>query len=196
MRTIKSVAAVSATKFTLTLDKDLKNPHPVDDPVVGHGTSDLAAAISMAFRQTPPPPWSGASNWPPPIPPGPPRSRTPRTSRREIVVLANTPLNEQPGTNHPVELLAKPRHHGLQPGGDGGERIGVAMLDRTLTQAKQIGLNKGDIKSNRMVLVAQQVGRRRGSGGGRSHRRPRTPHLAPASSRSPSRCPSSSPPTR
>lgn len=81
VRTVKSVAVV-ATKVTLTLDKELKNPHPVDDPVVGHGTSDLAAAISTAFAQTRPPPWSGASNWPPPTPPGPPRSRPPWTSPR------------------------------------------------------------------------------------------------------------------
>lgn len=156
VRTIKSVAAVSATKFTLTLDKDLKNPHPVDDPVVGHGTSDLAAAISMAFRQTSPP----TVVWGIELAPANPSWATAFAAAADvpaqIVVLANTPLNEQPGTNHPVELLANHVTTVSNSGGDGSERIGVAMLDRTLTQAKQIDLNKGDIKSNRMVLVAHK----------------------------------------
>ncbi|MFC9386775.1 hypothetical protein [Streptomyces venezuelae] len=156
VRTVKAVTGVSATKFTLTLDKELKNAHPVDDPVVGNGTSDLAAAISMAFRQTPPPTvvwglevasanpsWTNAFAAAVDVP-------------AQIVVLANTPLSEQPGTNHPVELLAKHVTTVSNTGGDGSERIGVAMLDRTLTQAKQIALNKGDIKSNRMVLVAHK----------------------------------------
>ncbi|WP_306327258.1 hypothetical protein [Streptomyces venezuelae] len=156
VRTIKSVTPVSAAKFTLTLDKELKNPHPVDDPVVGHGTSELADAISTAFGQTPPP----TVVWGIELAPANPAWANAFTAAvdvpAQIVVLANTPLSEQPGTNHPVELLAKHVTAVSNTGGDGSERIGVAMLDRTLTQAKQIALNKGDVKSNRMVLVAHK----------------------------------------
>jgi len=74
----------------------------------------------------------------------------------QIVVLANTPLNEQPATNHPVALLADHVAKVSNTGGDGNERIGVAMLDPTLTQAKQIALNKGAIHDNRMVLIAHK----------------------------------------
>ncbi|MFI9111681.1 hypothetical protein [Streptomyces venezuelae] len=155
VRTVKSVAVVSS-KITLTLDEGLKNAHPVDDPVVGHGTSDLAAAISTAFAQTPPP----TVVWGIELAPANPSWTTAFAAAvdvpAQIVVLANTPLSEQPGTNHPVELLAKHVTAVSNTGGDGSERIGVAMLDRTLTQTKQIALNKGDIQSNRMVLVAHK----------------------------------------
>ena len=41
-------------------------------------------------------------------------------------------------------------------GGDGKERIGVAMLDRTLTAAAQAALNTGKVKNERMFLVAHK----------------------------------------
>ncbi|MEU9094424.1 hypothetical protein [Streptomyces sp. NPDC048428] len=153
VRTITAVTEAGG-KFTLTLDADLKIAHAVDDPVAGQGLSDLAAAISLAFRQTPPPTkvwgievafdnpvWSTALTEAEDVP-------------AQILVLANTPLNEQPSTKHPVELLAKHVTEVSNTGGDGKERIGVAMLDQTLTQAKQVALNKGSIHDNRMVLVA------------------------------------------
>ncbi|MGX1886733.1 hypothetical protein [Streptomyces sp. NPDC055287] len=155
VRTI-TAADAAGKNFTLTLDKKLKTAHAANDPVVGHGLSDLAAAISLAFRQTPPPTrvwglevaysapvWSAALTAAKDVP-------------AQIVVLANTPLNDQPSSSHPVELLAKHVIEVSNSGGDGNERIGVAMLDRTLTQDEQITLNKGAIQDNRMVLVAHQ----------------------------------------
>ncbi|MCM1945843.1 hypothetical protein NC315_10695 [Streptomyces sp. G2] len=156
VRTITAVADASGGKFTWTLDEDLKNPHAVDDPVAGLGLSDLAASISLAFRQTPPPTvvWGLAVDFTTPV------WTTAFTAAKDvpaqIVVLANTPLNEQPATNHPVALLADHVAKVSNTGGDGNERIGVAMLDPTLTQAKQIALNKGAIHDNRMVLIAHK----------------------------------------
>lgn len=156
VRTIKTVAEAAAGKFTLTLDKELKSAHAVDDPVVGLDLSELAAAISLAFRQTPPP----TKVWGIEVAFSNPVWSTALTAAEDvpaqIVVLANTPLNEQPSSKHPVELLAKHVTEVSNTGGDGKERIGVAMLDRTLTQVKQIALNKGAIHDNRMVLVAHK----------------------------------------
>ncbi|WP_327319617.1 hypothetical protein [Streptomyces sp. NBC_01235] len=154
--TITAVDDAAGGKFTLTLDKELKTAHAVDDPVVGLGLSDLAAAISLAFRQTPPP----TRVWGLEVAFDSPAWSTALTAAKDvpaqIVVLANTPLNEQPSSNHPVERLAKHVAEVSNTGGDGNERIGVAMLDQTLTQAKQIALNKGAIHDNRMVLVAHK----------------------------------------
>ncbi|MER5276491.1 hypothetical protein ABT025_12130 [Streptomyces sp. NPDC002809] len=155
VRTIKAVAD-AAGKFTLTLDEDLKSAHAADDPVVGLDLSELAAAISLAFRQTPPP----TKVWGIEVAFNNPVWSTALTAAEDvpaqIVMLANTPLNEQPSTKHPVELLAKHVIEVSNTGGDGKERIGVAMLDRTLTQDKQVALNKGAIHDNRMVLVAHK----------------------------------------
>ncbi|MER5961480.1 hypothetical protein [Streptomyces sp. NPDC002057] len=156
VRTITEVADAAGNTFTLTLDKKLDQAHAAEDPVVGLGLSDLAAAISMAFRQTPPPTvvwglevdfanpvWSEAFTAATDIP-------------VQIVVLANTPLNEQPPTSHPVELLANHVTTVSNTGGDGNERIGIAMLDPTLTQDEQIALCTGAIRSNRMFLIAHE----------------------------------------
>ncbi|WP_426367428.1 hypothetical protein [Streptomyces sp. E-08] len=158
VRTIASAGDVTGGKSTWSLDDNLTKPHAADDPVVALGLSDLAAAIALAFRQTPPPTkvwglevafdspvWTGAFTAAKDVP-------------AQIVVLANTPLNETPATSHPVDLLAKHVIEVSNSGGDGSERIGVAMLDQTLTQSKQIALNKGSIHDNRMVLVAHKSG--------------------------------------
>jgi hypothetical protein len=156
VRTVTAATDLAGGKSTWTLNNELKNAHAADDPVVALGMSDLAAAISLAFRQTPPPTrvwglgvafngpvWSTAFTAAKDVP-------------AQIVVLANTPLNEQPSTDHPVELLAKHVIEVSNSGGDGSERIGVAMLDPELTQNQQVALNKGSIHSNRMVLVAHK----------------------------------------
>ncbi|MFE7509902.1 hypothetical protein ACFU8I_01495 [Streptomyces sp. NPDC057540] len=156
VRTIAAATDVTGGKSTWTLDDNLTKPHAVDDPVIALGVSDLAASISLAFQQTPPPTkvwglevafdtpvWADAFTAAEDVP-------------AQIVVLANTPLNETPTTSHPVDLLAKHVIKVSNSGGDGSERIGVAMLDRTLTQTKQIALNKGSVHDNRMVLVAHR----------------------------------------
>ncbi|WP_395358454.1 hypothetical protein ACHGLA_01610 [Streptomyces sp. YH02] len=156
VRKITAATDLAGGKSTWTLDDELEIAHAADDPVVALGMSDLAAAISTAFRQTPPP----TRVWGLAVAHSSPVWSTAFTAAKDvpaqIVVLANTPLNEQPSTNHPVEQLAKHVIEVSASGGDGSERIGVAMLDRTLTQTKQIALNTGDIHNNRMVLVAHE----------------------------------------
>ncbi|WP_051804859.1 hypothetical protein [Streptomyces griseus] len=157
VRTVTAATDVTGGKSTWTLDRDLEKAHAAGDPVVGLGLSDLAASIALAFRQTPPPTrvwglevafespvWSTAFTAAEDVP-------------AQIVVLANTPLNEAANnTTHPVESLADHVIKVSNTGGDGSERIGVAMLDPALTQAKQVALNKGSIHDNRMVLVAHK----------------------------------------
>lgn len=115
-------------------------------------SSDLAAAIAIAFRQTPPPTriwgvqvdattpdWDGAL-------------AEVAILNVQIVVLANTPLNQANAA-----LIGKLSTHVTSvsnTGGDGKERIGVAMLDPALTAAGAAALNAGNVKNERMFLVA------------------------------------------
>ncbi|WP_435971988.1 hypothetical protein [Streptomyces sp. Qhu_M48] len=156
VRNVTEVADATGATFTLTLDEKLDKAHAAEDPVVGLGHSDLAAAISLAFRQTPPPTvvWGLAVDFDNPVWSDAFTAAT--DIPVQIVVLANTPLNEQPPSNHPVELLANHVTAVSNTGGDGNERIGVAMLDPALTQAEQIALCTGGIKSSRMFLVAHR----------------------------------------
>ena len=115
-------------------------------------STDLAAAIAIAFRQTPPPTriwgvqvdattpdWDGAL-------------AEVAILNVQIVVLANTPLNQANAT-----LVGKLATHVAtvsNTGGDGKERIGVAMLDPALTAAAAAALNAGSVKDERMFLIA------------------------------------------
>jgi hypothetical protein len=117
----------------------------------GPGT-DLAAAIAIAFRQTPPPTkiWGVQVD-----------ATTPDWDGGlaqvadldvQIVVLANTPLNQANAS-----VAGKLANHVAtvsNTGGDGKERIGVAMLDPTLTAADAAALNTGNVKNERMFLIA------------------------------------------
>lgn len=114
--------------------------------------TDLAAAIAIAFRQTPPPTriwgvqvdattpdWDGAL-------------AEVANLNVQIVVLANSPLNSANAA-----LIGKLATHVAtvsNTGGDGKERIGVAMLDPALTAAAAAALNTGGVKNERMFLVA------------------------------------------
>src|SRR5439155_7000554 len=72
----------------------------------------------------------------------------------QIVCLANMPLNN--ANQATVEKLATHVTTVSNTGGDGKERIGVAMLDRTLTAAQQAALNAGTVSNERMFLVAHK----------------------------------------
>ncbi|MFF8605528.1 hypothetical protein ACF06X_06280 [Streptomyces sp. NPDC015346] len=154
--TIRSVAQAEGGTFTWTLETALTAAHPVDDPLVWEAPNDVAVAISTAFRQTPPP----TRVWGIEVDPGAPAWADAFTEAEDlavqIVVLANTPLNGTPATNHPVELLAKHVVEVSNTGGDGKERIGVAMLDPSENQTQQVARNTGAIKTDRMVLVAHK----------------------------------------
>ncbi|MFK0224406.1 hypothetical protein ACIQUL_01450 [Streptomyces sp. NPDC090303] len=155
-RTVRSTAEGKDDHFTWTLDKPLAADHESGEQVVAQGLSDLAAAISTAFRQTPPPTrvWGvqvahASPDWSDGL-------DVAKELAVQIVVLANTPLGQDPDTDHPVELLAKHVVEVSNTGGDGKERIGVAMLDQTLTAEEQVALNKGAIHDARMVLIAHK----------------------------------------
>jgi hypothetical protein len=115
-------------------------------------STDLAAAIAIAFRQTPPPTriWgvqvdASAPDWDGAL-------AEVANLNVQIVVLANSPLNSANAA-----LIGKLATHVAtvsNTGGDGKERIGVAMLDPALTAAAAAALNTGGVKNERMFLVA------------------------------------------
>jgi len=140
-------AASSPVEFTDPADAATQ--YPSGSP----GTlTDLAAAIAIAFRQSPPPTrvwgvqvdasnpdWDGALT-------------AVAGLNVQIVALANTPLNQAN-----ADLIGKLSTHVTtvsNTGGDGKERIGVAMLDHTLTAAEAAALNTGTVKNERMFLIA------------------------------------------
>lgn len=138
--TLSNAASATATNVTLTFG------------ALPGESADLAAAIAIAFRQTPPPvriwgvqvdattpDWDGALT-------------KVANLNVQIVTLANTPLNQANDA-----LIGKLANHVAtvsNTGGDGKERIGVAMLDPALTAAEAAALNTGNVKNERMFLIA------------------------------------------
>ncbi|MFH9958482.1 hypothetical protein ACH4OX_30270 [Streptomyces roseolus] len=154
--TVKSVAPAQGNTFTWTLEAALAEDHPNGDPLVWEEPNDVAVAIATAFRQTPPP----TRVWGIEVDPATPAWGAAFTEAEDlpvqILVLANTPLNATPATDHPVELLAKHVVEVSNTGGDGKERIGVAALDPDEAQTAQVARNTGAIKTDRMVLIAHK----------------------------------------
>jgi hypothetical protein len=163
--------AEESRTFDWTLDDPLEHDHDVGTVVVAPGLSDLSAAISVAFRQTPPP----TRIWAIEVANDTPDWSTALTEAEDLAVqievFANTPLgtsedaqggaegeeeNAPEAAPHPVELLATHVDTVSNTGGDGKERIGVAMLDPTLAVKDQVDLNVGAIHTNRMVLIAHK----------------------------------------
>ncbi|MFD3565993.1 hypothetical protein [Streptomyces sp. NPDC058667] len=204
LRKVTNVTAESGGGFTHTLNEALGTAHKTGDAVIAQGLSDLAAAISIAFRQKPPPThvWGlevayDSPDWSTAL-------ATAADLPVQIVMLANTPLgnpesqtvgkekdepeegagpaqqdaegeggggaegppedeNEgedegggQTVSESPVALLAEHVDTVSNTGGDGKERIGVAMLDSTLTAQEQADLNTGTVHTDRMVLIAHK----------------------------------------
>ena len=116
--------------------------------------TNLAAAISLAFKQTPPP----VRVWGVQVAATTPDWDAALTAVSkldvQIVVLANVPLN---GSN--AALIGKLSDHVSivsNTGGDGKERIGVAALDPTLSASDAAALNTGKVKNERMFLLAHR----------------------------------------
>jgi hypothetical protein len=142
--TIVLSAAATATATVVALTFGVRPNESTD--------TDLAAAIAIAFRQAPPPTriwgvqvdattpdWDGALT-------------EVANLNVQIVALANSPLNQAN-----VALIGKLATHVAtvsNTGGDGKERIGVAMLDPTLSAAAAAALNTGEVKNERMFLIA------------------------------------------
>jgi hypothetical protein len=116
--------------------------------------TDLAAAIAVAFRQSPPPTrvWgvqvaAATPDWDAGL-------AAVANLDVQIVALANVPLN-----NNNTDLVAKLANHVATvsgTGGDGKERIGVAMLDPALSATNAAALNTGSVKNERMFLIAHK----------------------------------------
>jgi hypothetical protein len=142
-----SSAASPAAEFTNPADAIAAYPSGTPNTV-----TDLAAAIAIAFRQTPPPTrvWGvqvddGTPDWDGAL-------AAVANLNVQIVVLANTPLN--PANAALVGKLATHVATVSNTGGDGKERIGVAMLDPALTAAEAVALNTGTVQDERMFLIA------------------------------------------
>ena len=71
----------------------------------------------------------------------------------QIVVLANTPLKDAATGKTEIELLASHVSTVSTTGGDGKERIGVAMLGKGVTDPAIISAN---MSINRMVMIAHK----------------------------------------
>lgn len=147
-------SAASAANFTLTLDSPLKEARPAGADVTevpGEG-SDLARAVRIAFRQSPPP----TKVWGVPVETDRPTAWDAALAEVaklnvQFVVLADTPLN-----NANSALIGKLADHVAADLGDGKERIGVAMFDPALKADDAVKLITGAVKSERMVLVAHK----------------------------------------
>lgn len=154
---VRKVTAVTGTgPYSLTLDPALAKEHAADAAVKQTGSTELAAAIAIAFGQTPPPTriWgvqvaADGANWQEAL-------GKVATLDVQIVVLAYTPLNQ--ANEDTVRLLANHVVTTSNTGGDGKERIGVAMLDPA-DAVTASSLNTGDIRTDRMFLVASKPSR-------------------------------------
>ena len=148
VRTVKDSAA-AGTNFTLTLDTALDQPHPAGTDLQEEQDSDLLRAVRTVFRQLPPPTrvWGVQVDFDTPLW-GEALDDVGRLDV-QIVALANMPLNDT--NTATLGLLAD---HVKHADGDGKERIGVAMLDRTLSAENMVKQNAAPVKNERMVLVA------------------------------------------
>jgi hypothetical protein len=150
----RTVDKVSGTgPFKLTLSAPLALPHG-NGTAVRQPSTDLAAAIAIAFRQSPPP----TRIWGIQVAAANPDWDTALTAvanlNVQIVVLANVPLNAANAAV--VNKLATQVADVSNTGGDGKERIGVAMLDPALAAANAAALNTGAVHHERMFLVAHK----------------------------------------
>jgi hypothetical protein len=127
-------------------------PTAFTDPITANATfkGDLGDAIGMAFKQSPAPTtiWgvrvdTAAPDW------GAALDQV-ATLNVQIVALANQPL---PASNAAVSKLSDHVTNTSSTGGDGKERIGVAMLAKGVTDPKAV---TGSLVNERMVYIAHQ----------------------------------------
>jgi hypothetical protein len=130
------------------------NGMPVDDP--GWFAGDVGNAVKLAFAQSPGPTtiWAIATD---PADAGNALANGLAAAAKinvQIVVLANTPLAgtlAAPVGKDAIEALATHCNTVSSTGGDGKERIGVAMLGNGITNP---ALVSATMAQNRMTLVA------------------------------------------
>lgn len=142
--------AASAPK-EFTNPADAVTAYPSGTP----GTfTDLAAAIRTAFKQTPPPTRVWGVQVAATTPDWDAGLAAVANLDVQIVVLANLPLNT--ANSATIGKLADHVSSVSNTGGDGKERIGVAALDPTLAAGAAAALNTGDVKNERMFLIAHK----------------------------------------
>jgi hypothetical protein len=139
--------------FTLTLHAPLVRAH-TSGTTVQQTSTDLANAIAIAFRQSPPPTriWGiqvadSSPDWDKAL-------SDIANLDVQIVALANMPLNK--ANADAIGKLASHVAGVSNTGGDGKERIGVVMLDRDLAAADAVKLNTGAVNHERMFLIAHK----------------------------------------
>ncbi|KQR77303.1 hypothetical protein ASF98_21385 [Arthrobacter sp. Leaf337] len=116
--------------------------------------SDLEAAIAIAFRQSPPPTTIWGVQVDAATPGWDDALTAVSTLDAQIVLLANTPLND--ANKDTLRKLAAHVNTVSNTGSDGKERIGVAMLDTKLSAVAAAALNTGPLSDERMVLIAHK----------------------------------------
>jgi hypothetical protein len=125
----------------------------VDDAAWFQGA--LGKAVRKAFEQTPGP----TTVWAVRTDPADAANAIPNALVEvakldvQIVVLANTPLKSATDGKTEIELLASHVNTVSNTGGDGKERIGVAMLGNGVTNTQLVTTN---MAINRMVMVAHK----------------------------------------
>ena len=141
--------------FTLTLHPPLVRPH-TSGTTVQQTSTDLAAAIAIAFRQSPPPTRIWGVQVADTNPDWDKALSAIANLDVQIVALANMPLSTARANADAVGKLANHVADVSNTGGDGKERIGVVMLDRTLAAAEAVKLNTGAVNDERMFLIAHK----------------------------------------
>ena len=130
-------------------------PEPFTNPAdaLRRAPGDLGNAIEMCFKQSPGPSLvygvrtAAGPDWEQAL-------ATLSAVDVQLVVLANTALNAATAAaNGAIALLAKHVTTVSNTGGDGRERMGVAMLEKGATD---VSLVKGDLAKERMVYIAHK----------------------------------------
>lgn len=126
---------------------------PIDDVTWFKG--DLGNSVRKAFEQTPGPTTVWAVLTDPADGDNALANALAEVAKLDvqIVALANTPLISQTQGRAQIELLSSHVNTVSKNGGDGKERIGIAMLGRNVTDPTIITAN---MSSERMVMVAHK----------------------------------------
>jgi len=144
-----TIAASHAKGAEVIFKKDM----PVDDTLWFKG--NLGESVRKAFEQTPGP----TTVWAVRIDPGENGEALKNALAEvakldvQIVTLANTPLKSAAESKTAIEALASHVSTVSKTGGDGKERIGVAMLEKGGTNPAVITTN---MSIDRMVMVAHK----------------------------------------
>lgn len=169
-RAFGDIAIVGAADTAATGPK--KIPVPITNPdSLSHSSNDagkgkavddvawfqgnLGKAVRKAFEQTPGPTTVWAVRTDPADTTGAFPNALAEVAKLDvqIVVLANTPLKSATDGKTEIELLASHVNTVSNTGGDGKERIGVAMLGKGVTDKQVVTSN---MSINRMVMVAHK----------------------------------------